>query len=117
MRIINLTQHVATPEQAEAGVIEPVDKDQVRTLLTIDTLPCQYELMVRADMLAAIAASSGCKHAMIGGAPYMMRHIEDALHRRGILPMYAFSRRVSDESLDPAGAIVKTSKFVFDGWI
>ena len=117
MRIINITQHVATPEQVEAGVVEPVDKEKVKTLLTINTRPCQYELMVRAEMLAEIAASSGCKHAMIGGAPYMMRHLEDALHRKGIIPMYAFSRRVSEETIAPDGSIVKTSKFVFDGWI
>ena len=117
MKIINLTQHIATHEQVEAGVIEPVDKDKVRALLTIDTRPSQYELMVRADMLSAIAASSGCKKAMIGGAPYMMRHLEDALHRRGILPLYAFSRRISEETVGPDGSVVKTSKFVFEGFI
>lgn len=117
MIIINLTQHIATPEQVEAGVIEPANKEQVKTLLTFDTRPCQYELMVRADMLAEIAANSGCKHAMIGGAPYMMRHIEDALHRVGILPMYAFSKRVIEEAIAPDGSVTKTSKFIFDGWI
>lgn len=117
MKIINLTQHTATPEQVEAGVIEPVNKEQVRALLTFDTRPCQYKLRVRSDMLAQIAASSGCKHAMIGGAPYMMRHIEDALNRVGILPMYAFSKRVSEEAIANDGSVTKTSKFIFDGFI
>lgn len=117
MKIINLTQHIATPEQVEAGVIEPADKERVKKLITFETRPCQYELRVRANMLAQIAASSGCKKAMIGGAPYMMRSIEDALHRVGILPMYAFSKRVSEEAIANDGSVTKTSKFIFDGFI
>lgn len=30
MKIVNLTQHMATPEQVSAGVYEPADKDQKR---------------------------------------------------------------------------------------
>ena len=39
MRIINLTQHLVSVEQAAQGVFEPTDKDFVRELLTFKEIP------------------------------------------------------------------------------
>ncbi len=117
--IINLTQHTGTPEQ---GVIEPQDmvainvlpatKKQVQDLLTFDAIPSIEELHNRATELAQIAMYSGAKKAMIGGAPFFMSYLEDALKRVYVQPVYAFSVREAVE-IDS----VKTSMFKHIGFV
>jgi len=53
-KVINLTQHSATPAQIEAGVVEPEisEKSEIQALLTFDTLPSQAEIKRRAIKLA-----------------------------------------------------------------
>jgi hypothetical protein len=87
---INLTQHNATTEQ---GCTEPQPKKTVQELLTFDVLPNRKEIQHRAINLAIIAKSHGATEAMIGGAPFLMPALEQALIARGIQPLYAFSRR------------------------
>ena len=87
---INLTQHQATPEQ---GCTEPADKSRVRSILTFEEAPSKGEIASRAIELATIAMQEGATEAMIGGAPFFMRALEDALIGKGIQPLYAFSRR------------------------
>ena len=93
--IINLTQHQSTPEQEWDGVFEPQDKENVRRLLTFDTIPNKGVLYMRAVQLAEIASESGAKFAMIGGAPYLMGALENALKEKGIQHLYSFSERES----------------------
>ena len=66
-KIINLTQHVCSAEQAAAGVVEPADKGAVQTALTFVGMPTKVMISERANALAEIATKSGCKKAMIGG--------------------------------------------------
>ena len=115
--IINLTQHPATEEQEFDGVFEPQDKDKVRCLLTFDTIPNKGELYMRAVQLAEIASESGAKFAMIGGAPYLMSPLEEALKREGITPLYSFSERESIEDTLPSGDVIKKSVFRHKGFI
>src|SRR5690625_7438647 len=93
MTILNLTQHPATPDQAEAGVIEPRGKKIVQQLLTFNDLPTQDVIDDRAIRLADYADSHGVSYAMIGGAPGLMHTLSDRLFRSGITPLSAFSRR------------------------
>lgn len=90
--IINLTQHSGTPDQ---GVVEPVDKAIVSTLLTFDEPPMPREMEERAEALASIAKEAGASKAMIGGAPFFMSTLERVLMEHGVGPLYAFSKRVS----------------------
>lgn len=115
--IINLTQHLATQEQASSGVIEPEEKSAVRSALTFGSLPTADEIEARAKALAEIAADSGATAAMIGGAPYLMSALERALTQRGITPVYAFSVRESVETTAPDGAVVKTNVFRHVGFV
>jgi len=120
MRIINLTQHEATPEQKKVGVVEPINKDKIRKLLTFNELPSKEELRARAKALVdhtIIHEKGAFSAAMIGGAPFFMSVLEDALRRMGITPLYAFSRREVVEKTLPSGEVVKTQVFKHLGFI
>lgn len=117
MKILNLTQHVATPEQQEGGVFEPQQKDQVKDLLTFSALPVVSEVKEAARSLAAIAANSDCDAAMIGGAPFLMSPLQSALAEFGVISVYAFSVRESKEEVMPDGSVQKVSAFIHKGWV
>ena len=131
-KILNLTQHDATAEQIAEGVVDPASFEDaqfdaigegddatkfVRRQLTFDRLPTADEIIGRALMIAEMAASTGCKQAMIGGAPYLMAALEQALRDEGIEPVYAFSVRESVEETMPDGSVRKTQKFRHAGWV
>lgn len=119
--ILNLTQHKATAEQVAAGVVDLSDGDRMilSKALTFDELPCDTILRLRAESIAmmAVANSNGCKSAMIGGAPYFMRHLESALWHVCIRPLYAFSRRESVETIRSDGTVEKTAVFRHAGFV
>jgi hypothetical protein len=117
MRILNLTQHVATLEQIAAGVVEPSDtvKKEVQDLLSFfDGIPDQKTITRRAEQLAAIAADASV--VMIGGAPFFMSALERAMFDGGIKAVYAFSVRDSFESTID-GKVIKTSVFKHTGFV
>lgn len=79
--IINLTQHLTTPEQQTAGVVDivsPALRGELLALLTFEDPPTEHELLERAATLAALADKAMTFHlfpqmpvrggAMIGGA-------------------------------------------------
>ena len=121
--ILNLTQHPATPEQIEAGVVDLPDSVRPALIgwLTFSQLPSREEIEDRAEALALLADSllpeEGDPAAMIGGAPYLMAPLEAALRNQRIRPLYAFSRRESVEQTLPDGTIRKTSIFRHAGFI
>lgn len=115
--VLNLTQHSATVEQAESGVVEPKEKAAVQAALTFDAIPSAEEMAQRAEFLAAIAKESGCVEAMIGGAPFFMSTLEKALVLAGIKPVYAFSQRESVETIKEDGSVVKTNVFKHVGFV
>lgn len=115
--ILNLTQHYATVEQVNAGVIEPEDKDLVKDILEFKTIPTKTDMVWRAIDLVNLVKKSGCTKVMIGGAPFFMCTLEAYLIDNDILPMYAFSERVSSEEVLPDGSIKKVSSFKHVGFI
>ncbi len=87
MTILNLTQHEASDEQIEAGVIalDANDVDYVKLQLNFDELPSYEDIRNRAALIARTAKSyHHVTHAMIGGAPYLMAALEKALKGYGI---------------------------------
>lgn len=121
VKIINMTQHDPTPEQIEAGVVDlPKEiREKVKELLSFDEIPTPVEMMRNANSLAKIAATyteDGQRYVMIGGAPWFMSTLEDALRRWGVQPIYAFSRRESVEK-HVDGEVIKTSIFKHLGFI
>ena len=118
MGIINLTQHTATADQVAEGVVELPEEfaKAVRELLTFNELPTREVLVVRANLIAEVAEFLGHKQAMIGGAPYLMPLLEEALKLRGVQPMYAFSTRKSIEETI-GGEVIKRTVFAHLGFV
>ena len=127
MRILNLTQHQATPEQCVAGVIDLSAQQRiiVGRWLTFDEVPSASTITTRAKLLAQAAADDSIiigkvgqfDAAMIGGAPYLMPPLEAALRGAHILPLYAFSTRESVETVAPDGSVTKTNIFRHTGFV
>jgi hypothetical protein len=119
--ILNLTQHLATHEQIQAGVVDlpEAERGELQSLLTFDELPTATEIVDRTIDIASIACRPGKVffHAMIGGAPYLMAPLERALRSVGICPVYAFSVRESVEQTAPDGSVRKVNVFRHAGFI
>ena len=121
MTILNLTQHKATPEQLEAGVVDLPDTTQLVNLLTFTERPDWNELKTRSNRIAKLAGdfnkSSPIDACMIGGAPFLMPDLQKALHNNAFEVLYAFSKRVTIEKMDKDGNLIKTSIFKHEGFI
>lgn len=115
--VLNLTQHVATPDQVAAGVREPEDKSAVQQLLTFEEMPTAGEVVARAKALAKVASDQGAKAVMVGGAPFLMGPLEQELRGKGITPLYAFSVRRSVDQAMPDGSIRKVAVFCHLGFV
>jgi len=118
-RILNLTQHMATPSQVEEGVFEPADKKEVQNLLTFATLPSDEQVWTAAKRLADVAARemNPPGEVMIGGAPYLMPALQSALAARGLQAIYSFSERKCIEEALPDGTVKKTMIFDRTGFV
>ncbi len=57
MRILNMTQHQATPEQIRAGLVQPVkdDCERIQRLITFDDIPDMSTLRAVARDFAQLA--------------------------------------------------------------
>lgn len=129
MNILNLTQHPATIEQIELGVVDLRGKPLkfLQRVLTFDTMPTSTELIRRLDDIAGLAIQNGLgpddgedpifKCAMIGGEPWLMAWLEASLRMHRITPMYAFSAREVAEVTLRDGSIKKTAAFRHKGLV
>ena len=121
--ILNLTQHPASKEQQDAGVIDLQGNElaYLKELLTFDSPPEAGEIQARASDIAMLAISNGIggddlddpifDRAMIGGVGYLMGPLEQALLEHNIQPLYAFSRRESIEQVQEDGSVRKVAVF------
>lgn len=118
-KILNLTQHVATPDQIAAGIVEPALKAAVQLLITFDELPGADHLRDCAMRLSALALADPSYDGvvMIGGAPYFMAPLERALRVCGIRTLYAFAKRESVDVAQADGSIKKTQVFRHAGFV
>ena len=121
--ILNLTQHVVTPEQKAQLVVEPrMTKEKIKKLLTFEEIPTKEEINARAEKLARIAVSETdnkiwITHVMLGGAPFFMGALEKAVRECGFTPVYAFSKRESEEIPQPDGSVRKVQVFRHIGFV
>jgi hypothetical protein len=128
--ILNLTQYVVTAEQKAQLVVEPrMCKTEIRELLTFEEIPSKEEIESRATKLAEIAVSEASMYAgetdnvvwitrvMLGGAPYLMGALEKAVRECGFTPVYAFSKRESEEITQPDGSVRKVQVFRHIGFV
>lgn len=126
MKVLNLTQHTASAEQIEAGVVDvaPEFREELAQLLTFGDLPSPVVLQHRAEAIAVFAAyqaasmgMSADTKVMIGGAPFLMAPLVDALKIAGFRPVFAFSRRESVEETQPDGSVRKVAAFRHLGFV
>ena len=113
-KIVNLTQHIASDEQIIEGVFDLEDNKELKALLTFNAPPTLLEMQHRAETITALAVASGATIAMVGGAPYFMTWLENALSGMGIKTVYSFTERVAVEN--PATG-EKMSIFKHTGWV
>lgn len=119
--IINLTQHLSSPEQRAVGVrdLSGSALDELHSLLTFDTLPPREDVVRRAARIAQLACEAQPKalKAMIGGASFLISALEHELRKRGISPEHAFSKRESTEEVQKDGSVRKVSRFQHIGFV
>lgn len=119
MTILNLTQHKTSAAQKHEGVFEPANKAMIKELLTFITIPSKEALHRRAKALANVVAQfeNYTGRVMIGGAPFLMPYLEDAIIDIGCTPVYAFSLRDSVEETLEDGTTIKKSVFTHVGFV
>lgn len=133
--ILNVTQHLACAEQKAAGALDlPADEAAaLKQLLTFDNLPSEQQIEDRANAIADLActyllkigaspdtpgtAGAARTRAMIGGAPFLMPALTQAMRSRGLAPVCAFSRRESVDEDQPDGSVIKRSVFRHLGFV
>ena len=117
-RIINLTQHPASPEQLAAGVenLPTEAQAELKTLLTFDSYNAS-DVPVRAARIGELAKAANADAALIGGAMWLMPPLIEYLCDNGIKPLYSFSRRVVQEEPQPDGSVKKVSVFRHEQFI
>lgn len=117
--ILNLTQHAATADQAEAGVVNLSGDDlsRLKALITFTGISTRAERAERAAEVVALATAvwqglgEPSKAVMIGGKPSFMAPLEAALLAAGFAVGYAHSDRVSVDTILPDGSVGKSSVF------
>jgi predicted Fe-S protein YdhL (DUF1289 family) len=128
MIIVNLTQHPATPEQRAAGVVdlEGPELTQLKSELTFDELPTEAEIISRAKSITRLAcAAIGDEdiyeitpaQAMIGGALWLMPALATELMDHEIEPVFAFTKRETEEQPQPDGSVRKVAVFRHAGFV
>jgi len=121
MKILNLTQHKATQDQLDQGVFDLPEglRSNLACLLTFASIPTWDRVDLRVETIVRMVKSNSieCTHAMIGGAPFLMSALERHLHSEGIMPMFAFSERVSEETVAEDGTVTKVNVFKHIGFV
>lgn len=120
--IWNATQHLATPEQREQGVVDLPAKarEKLCQLLTFEELPSSIQLRGRSISVVGLLADAGAKcgdRVMLGGAPFFMEALSRNCRECALVPVFAFSRRESVEKQMPDGSTVKTAVFRHLGFV
>jgi hypothetical protein len=124
--IINLTQHTATPDQIQTGVIDlpEAHRSKMLNLITFDDLPTKEDMTHRAKFLSELVSNfcfeneiNDSVSVMIGGAPYFMTHLEKEFKMNKHEVLYAFSKRVSEEQIQEDGTVKKISFFKHVGFV
>lgn len=127
--IINLTQHAASAEQIAAGVqdLPAEQRGALVEALTFESLPTGAEIRDAAEIVAELSVQNGLgdnngdspipESAMIGGALWLMAPLAEALRRRGVAPVFAFSQRETQEQHLPDGSLRKVAIFRHVGFV
>ncbi len=121
--ILTMTQHAATPDQVSSGVVDWDSKTVVsmRKLLTFTSLPDMDKVMSAAVALVSLLRANydyqKVDAVMIGGAPYLMPALVSQLQQAGYHPTFAYSDRVSIDTVKDDGSTHKAVVFKHMGFV
>lgn len=118
----NATQHLATPEQREQGVVDlpEEERENLAKFLTFEELPNSMQLRMRSIAVVGHILAAGAKpgdRVMIGGAPFFMEELSYSCREAGLVPVFAFSKRESVEQAMPDGTVRKVAVFRHLGFV
>ena len=113
MNVVNLTQHLSTPEQIKDGVFDLPEglREKLVKALTFSADYSRDDLEAAAEAIIEIVKEIDCYRAMVGGMPAFMAPLERALIKEGIAVSYARSERVSVDQVQADGSVRKTATF------
>lgn len=112
------SERVSVDVQNEDGSVTKTTQFQHLGFIEPKSNPdAQAVIQEKAEALADKAVDSGCDRAMIGGAPYLMGPLENALSEKGITPEYAFSVREVVQVEKPDGTVANQSVFKHEGFV
>ena len=126
---MNLTQHAATKEQIAQGVFDVPQEFKVslESILTFKTCPTRLETYEKAfalfDFYCKVVQATTVDEkelapaVMIGGAPFFMAPLDNVFADKKVIVKYAFSERVSQESLQDDGTVKKVNVFMHVGFV
>jgi hypothetical protein len=117
MKIFNLTQHPASKEQKEAGVVELSGwHEGAKSVLNFNMATPRKEKVARAKAVVGLVKAAGAKAVMIGGKASFVAILSEELAKAGILPLEAFTRRDVEEVEQGDGSVKKVAVFRHEGW-
>lgn len=101
--------------------VEGKTREHMVAALTFDELPTTEEVVHAAASLSMIARgvadAHGTDRVMVGGAPFLMPALHAALLSQGLRPLYAFSKRESEEQVQSDGSVRKVAVFRHLGFV
>lgn len=120
--IWNATQHTATAEQVEQGVVDLPEeaRENLARLLTFEELPDSMQLRMRSIAVVGQLRAHGAQpgdRIMLGGAPFFMEELSHTCRECGLVPVFAFSRRESVEQMQSDGTVRKVAVFRHLGFV
>lgn len=125
MIYVNLTQHKPTEEQLSDGMFTPPEHSRIKELLNVtygtsdedyqDNLDRQAKeiLTIVEDMPVTWQVPVSY---VVGGHPSLVSRLAELLTRHGYRVVVSFSDRVSVETMNDNGEVVKTSVFKHIGF-
>lgn len=101
--MINLTKHTSDDVILGEGYegrqftiedMHPADREYLMKLHDFNQrMPVMSEIRRRASAMADLAVRYGVKYAWVGGSGYLVSVLDGILRRRGITPVFSWSRR------------------------
>lgn len=133
MLYLNISQHLTTPEQRQAGVVDLPTRyrDELVRLLTFEEVPYADDVWTRAKLIGELVRhylkESGIRPeedfnpnigAMVGCALWLVGPLTYVLcHRVKVQCYFAFSKREVIEEPQPDGSVKKVSIFKHAGFV